>query len=72
MLPKKRFVSRLEDSAWRVMCQKLCLGSDGQGAVCLGARYIFISEVRPSRAFGGDSYNMDTLGYERVGREIPA
>jgi hypothetical protein len=74
MLPKKRFVSRFEDSAWRVMCQKWCLGPDGQGASCLGARYIFISEVRPSRAFGGDTYNMDTLGYDRVGqaREVPA
>jgi hypothetical protein len=74
MLPKKRYVSSLEDSVWRVMCQKLCLGPDGQGAVCLGARYIFISEVRPSRAFGGDSYRMDTLGYDRIGaaREMPA
>merc|ERR1719506_1431500 len=61
MLPKKRFVSRLEDSAWRAMCQKCCLGPDGQGAVCLGARYIFISEVRPASAFG-DSTRMDTLG----------
>jgi hypothetical protein len=74
MLPKKRYVSSLEDSVWRVMCQKLCLGPDGQGAVCLGARYIFISEVRPGAAFGGDSYRMDTLGYNRVGaaREMPA
>ena len=74
MLPKERFVSRFEDSAWRVMCQKCCLGPDGQGASCLGARYIFISEVRPSRAFGGDTSNMDTLGYDRNGqaREVPA
>ena len=56
------------------MCQKCCLGPDGQGASCLGARYIFISEVRPSRAFGGDTSNMDTLGYDPNGqaREVPA
>merc|ERR1719424_766662 len=44
-LPSKSFVGRLEDSMWRIVCQRCCLGPDGSGCMSLGARYIFVSEA---------------------------